>query len=116
MAQDVLGLGVELDGLAIDAMPLTEKQIADLVAKWEPLLSKPKPKPVPELRARVSEKLADAARANPGSVRVIAEGGDGVTVIDRPRRSDIVEVLEVDGDGRPLRRQSPSCGRLALRH
>lgn len=60
-----------------------------------------KAKPKPALVSVVSEKLAAAARANPDSVRISARADDDTIVVDRPRRSDIVEVVEVDAQGRP---------------
>jgi hypothetical protein len=51
--------------------------------------------------AVVSEKLAKAAKANPEGVRVSVRAADDTVVIDRPRRTEVIEVLEVDGEGRP---------------
>ena len=56
-------------------------------------------KPKPAVVAVVSEKFAEAARANPESVRVYARATDDTTIVERPSR--IVEVLEVDAQGRP---------------
>jgi hypothetical protein len=76
---------------------------AELIARMPPMPPKPKPKPEPEIRAPLNGKIAEAAKANPASVevRVSAVAEDGTTVIDRPRRTEVLEVLEVDGQGRP---------------
>jgi hypothetical protein len=55
----------------------------------------------------VSEKMAEAARANPESVRLSARAADDTLVVHRPRRTEAIEVIEVDREGRPA---------LALRH
>ena len=56
----------------------------------------------------VSEKIAEAVRANPNSVRVSARGEDGIAVVEGPKanptgvtvRVDLVR--GVDRDGRPV--------------
>jgi hypothetical protein len=54
-----------------------------------------KPKPV-VTAVPVSEKLAEAAKANPNSVkvRVTARSADGVVVVDPPRSARIVDEAE----------------------
>lgn len=64
-------------------------------------------KPKPAIVAVVSEKMAEAVRANPESVRLSARAADDTVVVDRPRRTEAIEVIEVDREGRPA---------LALRH
>lgn len=67
-------------------------------------LGMPAPKPqVSVSGARVSEKLAEAAKANPESVRVrvSARGADGVVVVDPPRRAEQLKVVEVE-NGKPV--------------
>ena len=64
-------------------------------------------KPKPAIVAVVSEKMAEAVRANPQSVRLSARAADDTVVVDRPRRTEAIEVIEVDREGRPA---------LALRH
>jgi hypothetical protein len=56
----------------------------------------PKVKPVVSAGVPVSEKLAQAAKANPESVkvRVTARGSDGVVVVDPPRSARIVDEAE----------------------
>jgi phenylpyruvate tautomerase PptA (4-oxalocrotonate tautomerase family) len=53
------------------------------------------------LVADVSEKVAEAAKANPESVRVSAKAADDTIVVERVKRSEVMEVLEVDAQGRP---------------
>ena len=55
-------------------------------------------KPKPRVSADVNEKFAEAVKANPQTLRMSATTRDGTTVVHRPR---IVEVLEVDREGRP---------------
>ncbi len=64
---------------------------------------KPKPKPKVQVTTEVSAKVAEAIKANPATlqVRVSAGAQDGTTVIERPRRIEVVEVTAVDGEGRP---------------
>jgi hypothetical protein len=78
---------------------LTEEQIREWRAQRPPMIRKPKPKAAAVV-AVVDEKTAAAARDNPESVRVWARSTDDTVVIGRPRRSDVVEVLEVDAEGR----------------
>jgi hypothetical protein len=84
---------------------LTEEEKRAILDKYpEPPRRKPsQPKPKPALVATVSEKLAEAAKANPESVRVSARAADQTVVVDRPRRTEVLEVLEVDVEGRPAR-------------
>jgi hypothetical protein len=68
-------------------------------------IPKAKPKPV-EGTVAFSPKLAQAAKANPESVRVrvTAKAPDDTVVVDLPRRpQELVEVLSVDSAGRPAR-------------
>lgn len=62
-----------------------------------------KAKPKPAVVAVVSEKFAEAAKANPESVRLSVRAADETVVVDRPRRTEVLEVLEVDREGRPSR-------------
>jgi len=73
-----------------------KREILASVGAW-PRKAKPKQTVV----AEVSEKVAAAARANPESVRVAARGADDTLVVERVRRSEIIDVLEVDAQGRP---------------
>jgi hypothetical protein len=68
-----------------------------------PITRKPKSKPA--VLAPVSDKMAEAVKANPESLRLSAKGDDGVTVIERPwekRPTSNMTVIEVDANGRPL--------------
>lgn len=84
---------------------LTEEEKRSILAKFPDYLprKKPQPKPKPALVTTVSEKLAAAVKANPESVRVSATAEDETVVVDRPRRSEVLEVLEVDAEGKPAR-------------
>jgi len=67
------------------------------------------PDKLPRLKTKVvtelEGKIASAARANPESVkvRVTATDEDNVTVVDRPRAVERIEVVAVDGNGRAVR-------------
>jgi hypothetical protein len=71
----------------------------------------PKPKPKLEVKTALSPKMTEAVKVNPASlqVRVSAEAADGTTVIERARQTEIVEVLEVDGQGRPSLARRLDC-------
>jgi hypothetical protein len=57
----------------------------------------------PKVVTTVSPKMAEAIKANPASLRLSAKAEDETTVVDRPRRTEVMEVLEVDAQGRPSR-------------
>jgi hypothetical protein len=57
----------------------------------------------PKLVATVSPKMAEAIKHDPTSLRLSAKGADDTVVVDRPRRTEVMEVLEVDREGRPSR-------------
>jgi hypothetical protein len=63
----------------------------------------------PKIVATVSEKMAEAIKANPESLRVSARGADDTTVVDRPRRTEMLEVVAVDAQGRPSRVARVDC-------
>jgi hypothetical protein len=63
----------------------------------------------PKVVATVSPKMAEAIKANPTSLRVSAKGADETTVVDRPRRTEVMEVVEVDREGRPSRVRRFDC-------
>ena len=90
---------------------LTEEQIREWRARRPPMIRKPKPK-AEAMVTMVSEKFAAAAKAAPESVRMYARTSEDQYVIERPRRSDAVEVLEVDAQGRVAlaRSQDPATG------
>jgi hypothetical protein len=64
--------------------------------------------PVPVALVPVSQRVAEAVKANPESVRISAKGADGISIIERPQRNHVnVKVMvdyvrEVDADGRPM--------------
>jgi hypothetical protein len=57
----------------------------------------------PKIVAAVTSKIAEAIKHDPGSLRISARAADETTVVDRPRRTEVMEVLEVDALGRPSR-------------
>ena len=67
----------------------------------------------PKLQVTVTPKMAEAVKANPESLRVSAKADDDTVVIDRPRRTEVIEVTEVDGQGRPshARRYETAAGK-----
>lgn len=73
---------------------------------------KPTPKPRMEVTTEVSPKLTALAKANPASVevRVSARADDGTTHVDPPKRpTELIEVLEVDREGRPALARRIDC-------
>jgi hypothetical protein len=75
------------------------------------------PRPVerkPEVTLEVSPKLADTIVANPKGVRVAVSGE--VTVVERARPIEIVEVVRVDAGGRPslIRRVDCTTGHASM--
>jgi hypothetical protein len=84
---------------------MTREEYAKLEEEYRQLMATPipkaKPKPKPALIAVVSPKLAEAAKANPDSVRIAARSEDGTSVFERPRQLERLEVVEVDSRGRP---------------
>jgi hypothetical protein len=64
----------------------------------------------PRVIATVSPKMAEAIKANAGSLRVSAKGADDTVVVDRPRRTEIIEVMdEPTVDGRLRRAWRTDC-------
>jgi hypothetical protein len=57
----------------------------------------------PKIVATVSPKMAEAIKHDPTSLRISAKAEDETVVVDRPRRTEVMEVLEVDAQGRPSR-------------
>jgi hypothetical protein len=93
------------DGKKTNRWGLTQEEVAWLLTMDPP---RRKPKPVPVVSVPVSEKIADAVKTNPGSVRVTARDADGVSRFEGPLRNpqhvtvrvDLVQ--EVDANGRPV--------------
>ena len=75
-------------------------ELREWYARQPPVITR-KPKPKPAIVAMVSEKFAEAVKANPESVRLSAKAADETVVVDRPRRTEAIQVLEVDAEGRP---------------
>jgi hypothetical protein len=65
----------------------------------------------PKVIATVSPKVVEAIKHDPESLRVSvsANGADGAVALDRPRRVEVLEVLEVDAAGRPSRVRRFDC-------
>jgi hypothetical protein len=84
---------------------LTEEEKRAILDKYPepPRRKPPQPKPKPALVATVSEKFAEAARTNPGNVRLSVTAKDETVVVERPRRTEVLEVLAVDVEGRPAK-------------
>jgi hypothetical protein len=74
-----------------------------------------KAKPKPAVMAVVSEKLAEAVKANPESLRVSARASDDTLILERPRQTERLEVLEV-ADGKPslVRRIDCTTGEVGM--
>lgn len=79
---------------------LTEERKREILASVGAWPRTPK-KAKPTVIAEVSEKVAAAARANPDSVRVAARATDDTVVVERAKRREVMDVLEVDAQGRP---------------
>jgi hypothetical protein len=63
----------------------------------------------PKIEVVVSPKLAEAVKAHPESLRVSAKAVDETMVVERARPTEILEVLEVDREGRPARARRIDC-------
>lgn len=86
---------------------MTREEYAKLEKEFDELMATPipraKPKPAPKVVAAVSNRMSEAIKARPESVRVVAKTDEGVTLVERPRVLERLEVLEVDSAGRPKR-------------
>jgi hypothetical protein len=92
----------------LDLEPLfaeTRARLAAIRARKAAAAEAAKPKVV----ATVSEKMAAAIKHDPTSLRLSAKGADDTVVIDRPRRTEVMEVVEVDREGRPSRVRRMEC-------
>jgi hypothetical protein len=83
----------------------TRARLAATRARKKAAAEAAKPKAV----VTVSEKMAEAIKANPESLRLSAKGADETTVVDRPRRTEMLEVVAVDAEGRPSRVARVDC-------
>ena len=71
----------------------------------------------PKIVASVSQKMAEAIKANPGSLRLNAKDADDRPVIDRPQRTEIIEVMDeptVDGKLRRAWRTDCATGERSV--
>lgn len=99
-----------------------EEKMAELDRRWDELVRKPLPPPLPkagpvEVVASVSPKMAEAIKANPESLRLHAKAEDETTVVDRPRRTEIIEVMDeptVDGKLRRAWRTDCATGERSV--
>lgn len=84
---------------------MTRDEYAKLEKEFEQLMATPipraKPKPAPKVVAAVSDRMNAAIKARPENVRVVAKTDEGVTLVERPRVLERLEVIEVDQNGRP---------------
>lgn len=86
----------------LDLEPLfaeTRARLAAIRARKKAAAEAAKPKVV----ATVSAEMAEAIKTNPTSLRLSVNRPDEIPVVDRPRRTEVLEVLEVDAQGRPSR-------------
>jgi hypothetical protein len=63
----------------------------------------------PKLVTTLSPKMAEAIKANPSSLRQSVKAEDETWVMERPRRTEVLEVLEVDAQARPSRLMCVDC-------
>lgn len=65
----------------------------------------------PKLVVSIPPPMAEAIKANPTTLRVSARATDEVTVVDRPRRMEVIEVIphEPTVDGRLTRAWRTDC-------
>jgi hypothetical protein len=85
---------------------------AEELLRRNPPPFKVKPKPKLEINVGdLSPRITDALRKQPGSVevRVTARADEDVVVVDRPRRTEILDVIEVDREGRPAVARRYDC-------
>jgi hypothetical protein len=64
----------------------------------------------PKIVATVSPKIAEAIKHDPTSLRISARAADDTVVVDRPRRTEVIEVMdEPTVDGRLRRAWRTDC-------
>ena len=79
------------------------------LARLDEIRAKAEEAAKPKIIASVSPKMAAAIKANPASLRLNAKDADG-PVIDRPRRTEIIEVMdEPTVDGKLTRAWRTDC-------
>jgi hypothetical protein len=89
----------------------TELELDDVfLARLEEIRARADEAAKPKIVASVSQKMAEAIKANPASLRLNAKDADDTPVIDRPRRTEIIEVMdEPTVDGRLRRAWRTDC-------
>lgn len=97
----------------LDLEPLfaeTRARLAAIRARKKAAAEEAEEAAKPKVIAAVSPKMAEAIKANPGSFRVSAKGDDDTTVVDRPRRTEVIQVIdEPTVDGRLTRAWRTDC-------
>lgn len=89
---------------------LSEEEERRILAKFpEPPRRKPKPEPKPTVTLEVEPATAERVRARPESVRLSTVREDAIPVLERVRPREIVQVLEVDAEGRPKLARHIDC-------
>ena len=68
-----------------------------------------KPKPKPTVTVTVEPETAERVKARPESVRMSTVREDDIPVMERVRPREIVQPLEVDGEGRVSRARVVDC-------
>jgi thioredoxin-like negative regulator of GroEL len=81
-------------------------------AAWKAKLEAAKPK----VTLDVSPKVVEAMRANPESVKIAVKAADETVLVERARLREVIEVVEVDGQGRPrlVRRMDCTTGDVGV--
>jgi hypothetical protein len=73
------------------------------------VIPRAKPKPKPTVTLEVEPATAAQVQARPESVRLVTMRDDDRQAVARVRPKEIVEVLEVDAEGRPKRARVVDC-------
>jgi hypothetical protein len=82
----------------------------EFLARLDAIRTKAEEAAKPKIVATVSPKMAEAIKHDPGSLRLSAKGADETTVVDRPRRTEVIEVMdEPTVDGRLRRAWRTDC-------
>ena len=102
---------------ASETQTLNGETDEEFLARLEQIRAKAEEAAKPKIVASVSPKMAEAIKANPASLRLNAKGADEVTVVDRPRRTEIIEVMDeptVDGKLRRAWRTDCATGERSV--
>jgi hypothetical protein len=87
------------------------------LARLEKIRAKAEEEKKPKIVASVSAKMAEAIKHDPTSLRLSARGADETTVVDRPRRTEVIEVMDeptVDGKLRRMWRTDCATGERSV--